>query len=69
MSAGDTALADPTSASISSNPDSLTDSAATETSSLTNPTDIYDSSHAAFIDKFGAVFTILSCGIAGYQIL
>ena len=27
------------------------------------------SSHAAFIDKFGAFFTTLSCCIAGYQIL
>ena len=24
------------------------------------------SSHAAFVDNFGAIFTILSCGIAGY---
>ena len=27
------------------------------------------SSHAAFVDNFGAIFTVLSCGIAGYQIL
>jgi len=36
---------------------------------LTNPTETFDSSHAAFVDQFGAIFTLLSCGIAGYQIL
>ena len=27
------------------------------------------SSHAAFIDSFGATFTLLACTIAGYQII
>ena len=38
-------------------------------SSIVNPTGTFYSSHAAFVDNFGALFTILSCGIAGYQIL
>ena len=27
------------------------------------------SSHAAFVDSFGGFCTLLSCGIAGYQIM
>ena len=29
----------------------------------------FHSSHAAFVDTFGGICTILSCGIAGYQII
>jgi len=29
----------------------------------------FDSSHAAFVDHFGAFFTFLACTIAGYQIM
>lgn len=47
-------------------------------SSLTPPTmttesttvrKTFYSSHAAFVDTFGGVCTILSCGIAGYMIM
>lgn len=36
---------------------------------LINPTETFDSSHAAFVDQFGTLLTVISCGIAGYQIL
>lgn len=29
----------------------------------------FHSSHAAFVDNFGGFCTLLSCGIAGYQII
>ena len=61
-------MADDTVADPSVNPD-VDGAAASPGSSLTHPTGSYDSSHAAFVDTFGAVFTVLSCGIAGYQIL
>ena len=41
-------------------------SAPNPTAAIGGATTTFYSSHAAFVDNFGAIFTILSCGIAGY---